>query len=153
VATQETTSLDAIDAGLRSVFRGSLASRMHERLRTRAGVDLDRPGMQVLGLLAEGPLRLSDIAGRLALDLSTVSRKVAQLERQGLVVRAEDPRDRRASTMALSETGRDAHSRLMQGRREMLGEIFADWPEDDRRELARLLGRLADAFTTYRSVL
>src|SRR4051812_44198419 len=97
---------------------------MFERLRAEADVDLDRPGMQVLWLLDEGPLRLSQVAARLGLDLSTISRKVAQLERAGLVERGEDPADRRAAAIALSVSGRDVHARLQAARRGMLEHLL-----------------------------
>jgi DNA-binding MarR family transcriptional regulator len=149
VATVAPTSLDAIDRSLRSLFRSSLASRLHERVSAAAGLDIDRPGAVLLVTLEEAPLRLSDLAARVGLDLSTVSRKASQLERRGLIERREDPRDGRASLLALTTTGSDALTRLLGARRAMLDELFDGWSDEERAALASLLSRLATDIDAY----
>lgn len=91
-----------------------------------------------------GAHRLSDLANELHLDLSTVSRHVRQLEDAGLVVRAEDPEDRRAHQLALTEAGTAALADAMQARIRRIDRVLAEWSEEDRETLAALLTRLGD---------
>lgn len=76
--------------------------------------------MQVLMFLARSHprgLRLSEVADRLAVTLPTASESVSALERKGLVVRTEDPSDRRAQSIGLTPVGREEAAR------------GAQWPE------------------------
>jgi DNA-binding MarR family transcriptional regulator len=56
-----------------------------------------------------GPLSQQDLAERLHLEKSTVSRLVAGLEGRQLLVRERDPDDRRSYRLRLTDAGRDAH--------------------------------------------
>ena len=49
--------------------------------------------------------RLIDIAGRLLVDKSTVTRLIDRLEQQGLAQRVADPTDRRAQRVRLTASG------------------------------------------------
>ena len=52
-------------------------------------------------------LTISVISRRLVMDPSTLVRSVDRLERQGLVVRGRDPRDRRQNPLSITEKGRE----------------------------------------------
>jgi len=54
-----------------------------------------------------GPMRMSSLANHEAVGASVVTRMVASLEELGLVQRADDPDDRRASLVELAPRGRD----------------------------------------------
>lgn len=56
----------------------------------------------------EGPLRMSDLAERVTLSRSRVSRIVDDLERAGYVSRKEHPDDRRSALVAVTARGRAA---------------------------------------------
>ena len=58
-------------------------------------------------------LRLNDVAEIIVADLSTTSRQVRGLEREGLIARARSRTDRRALDLVLTEKGRDLTSRLI----------------------------------------
>lgn len=58
------------------------------------------------------PLSQRELADRLGLEKSTVSRLVADLERRELLVRERDPGNRRYYRLRLTELGRDRHRRL-----------------------------------------
>jgi len=59
-----------------------------------------------------GPLRISALAAHEAVDPSVATRVVASLELQGLIDRTDDPEDKRASLVDLSDGGRRAVSTL-----------------------------------------
>jgi DNA-binding MarR family transcriptional regulator len=92
----------------------------------------------------EGAMRLSDLATRLQLDLSTVSRHVRALEDAGYLERTPDKDDRRAMRISISDKGSQVLDEGRAAQRETLEKALATWTERDRTTLERLLGRLAD---------
>ncbi|MCW2500625.1 MAG: MarR family transcriptional regulator [Frankiales bacterium] len=103
---------------------------------------LDRPAYQALWrIVDEGPVRPTALAGLLGVDLSVVSRQVRSLEDVGFVQRQPDPADARAALISATESGLRAFETTRQQRNEVLGEVLADWPAQDRTELVRLLTR------------
>jgi DNA-binding MarR family transcriptional regulator len=115
-----------------------------------AGMVLDRPGYSVLFRLKEGgPTRLSDLAQRLGLDLSTTSRHVHHLEVAGLVQRAVVEEDRRAALLSLTDEGRDLVERVREAKRAVITEMLAGWTAGEREELGRVLTRLADEIVRF----
>jgi len=119
------------------------AKRMHGPPAVEGGPTLERPAFVLLMMVAEhGPTRLSTLADAVYSDLSTVSRQLAALEAAGWTERERDPDDRRAFLVRITEDGRHVLDCNLQARRGLMRELFADWSETDRLELARLLGQL-----------
>ncbi|GAA1836155.1 MarR family winged helix-turn-helix transcriptional regulator [Microlunatus capsulatus] len=129
-----TAVVDSVLGALMTVGRS-----MRQRV---AGDDLD-PGLFWLlkNIAAEGPLRVTELAGCTNLDTSTVSRHVAQLHRAGLVERTPDPDDGRAHRLQLTDTGRSRLHDAFERRRTLLRRALGSWEADDVAELDRLLGR------------
>ena len=98
-----------------------------------------------------GPLRISDLAGAVHLDVSTVSRHVAQLERTGLVVRTADPADGRAQLVGISEDGQELLDQAFQRRRSLLESTLAGWEPTDIAEFERLLAKFVDGVNSQTS--
>jgi DNA-binding MarR family transcriptional regulator len=139
-----------VDEALLTLGRPSHLRRIGERVRAGAGLPLDRAAYPVLRGIAEcGPVRLSDLAARLGVGVSTASRQVKELEEAGLVERTGDPRDGRVSMLALAPAGRESLKKLRESWRRTLVEILDSWPEEDREALGTLLGRLAADMVAY----
>lgn len=137
--------MDRFDEALQTVARSIAQVRLHERLLRSAGVRLDRAGATLLfKLSAQGDsLRITDLAELLGVDTPTVTRKVQQLERDGMVVRHTDPDDRRASRICLTPLGRRTIERVRQARRVWLERLLEEWGEDELSALADLLSHFA----------
>jgi DNA-binding MarR family transcriptional regulator len=116
------------------------------RIRARGPEDSLEPGaFLVLHTVAcHGPARPSEVADRLQLDASTISRHLHNLERAGLVVRSSDPHDRRAARICVSASGQAVLAEGFQARRVRLSAAFETWPAEERSTLVGLLTRLAD---------
>jgi DNA-binding MarR family transcriptional regulator len=139
-----------VDEALLTLGRPSHLRRIGERVRAGAGLPLDRAAYPVLRGIAEcGPVRLSDLAIRLGVEISTASRQVKELEQAGLVERTGDPKDGRVTMLALAPAGREALKKLRESWRRTLVEILDAWPEDEREALANLLARLAADMVAY----
>jgi DNA-binding MarR family transcriptional regulator len=94
-----------------------------------------------------GPLRVSDIAEHLGVDLSVASRQIAALAAEGYVERHTDARDRRAQLVACTDAGRTA---LTEAHRRMVGafgQALGDWTPDEVDSLTHGLERLRGAFS------
>lgn len=95
-----------------------------------------------------GPLRISDLATAVHLDVSTVSRHVAQLERTGLVVRTADPADGRAQLVGISDDGRQLLDEAFQRRRDLLESTLSGWEASDIAEFERLLAKFVSGINS-----
>jgi DNA-binding MarR family transcriptional regulator len=137
-------ALDAVERGLIEVGRAML--RMGVPPEALApGEHVDRSGYWALVRLGEAPapVRLSDLAASMELDLSTVSRQVRHLVDAGFVTRQSDPEDGRAALLTLSDRGRCVLEAVRRARREMLRQTLAGWGAGERSDLAASVTRLA----------
>ena len=100
--------------------------------------------------LAGGPLRISTLAERTHVEVSTVSRAATALERHGIIERIPDPGDGRAHLLSLTDDGRDALGALQEQRQEWFTELLCDWRAEDVAQLRELLTRFGDCVEAYR---
>ncbi|WP_229257412.1 MarR family winged helix-turn-helix transcriptional regulator [Duganella callida] len=87
-----------------------------------------------------GVVELAEVVGR---DYTTVSRQVARLDELGLVVRRAGTRDKRVREAEVTELGREMADAIDRMREELVSELMAGWTNAERRDLARLLKRMA----------
>ncbi|SEN62639.1 MarR family winged helix-turn-helix transcriptional regulator [Nonomuraea pusilla] len=143
-----------IDRTVRS-FRRLLTSlnrgKTHERLTEAAGVQLDRPDVQVLVYLYDAgePRRVGAIAEGLQVESPHVTRHVAKLEQRGLLERVRDPDDGRAWRITLTEEGADAAARCRKVTTDWFEAALDGWSPSERKELAEVMGRLSDDMCSY----
>src|SRR5207244_9064659 len=78
--TEASPEMTQIERGLTTIVRWGNLPRVRERFTAVAGMDLERASYSVLFRLEEGPARLSDLAQRVGVDISTLSRQVHHLE-------------------------------------------------------------------------
>ena len=111
--------------------------------RPSGGTTVDPGSFWLLrSLLGEEPVRPTDLAASMALDISTVSRHLAQLHQAGLVERSPDPNDRRAQLVQLSPVGHAEVDKALSARRALLDRSLAGWSDDDVELLHRLITRM-----------
>jgi DNA-binding MarR family transcriptional regulator len=88
-------------------------------------------------------LRRIDLAERLGLTASGVTRTLLPLEKMGLVARQPDPRDARVGYAALTDAGARLYADALVAARMVAGEATQNVPDAQLAELADVLGRLA----------
>jgi len=143
----EDAATERILAGLSAIARSVNQVRLHERLLHDAGIRIDRGGAALLSKLQasdDGSLRVTALADRLSIDTPTVTRKIQQLERLGLVARDADPDDRRAHRIRLTPDGLETLDRLTAAKRRWLAALLEGWSTEERTTFAQLLGVFAD---------
>jgi DNA-binding MarR family transcriptional regulator len=99
----------------------------------------------VVRMLAAGSLRMSVIAGRLAVVPRTVTDIVDGAELAGFVTRLADPGDRRSILVELTPAGRRLLDQLDSARRESAARVFGSLTEEQRGELLVLLRAVSAA--------
>lgn len=89
--------------------------RMGELFSQRlAGYDLTLPMYRVMAALRqEGPQRLSDLAAMVAIEISTLSRLVTSMKRQGLLSRIRPEDNARTVSIDLTKEGEKLVNELM----------------------------------------
>jgi DNA-binding MarR family transcriptional regulator len=138
-------ALAELERALTRLLRQMTRPAFYRWLAAAGGVHLERADYGVLVRIDEAaPVRMTDLAESLGVDISTVSRNVRGLERAGLVCRTGDPADQRASRLSLSDEGQDVLRRVRRTRQEAMRNLLADWTDTDRALLARLVARLSD---------
>ncbi|MDR7321771.1 MULTISPECIES: MarR family winged helix-turn-helix transcriptional regulator [Catenuloplanes] len=133
----------------------ALLMRMGEATRRAIPVEphraLDRAAYVILRKLAEaGPTNVSVLATRLNLDGSTITRQVSAMQRAGLVTRSPDPADGRGTLVSPTDHGLHCVSVVRAARRDIYGQLLADWNATDRATLATLMHRLNVSLSAYR---
>ncbi|MEU3983953.1 MarR family transcriptional regulator [Streptomyces sp. NPDC026672] len=89
-----------------------------------------------------GGARISQLADRLAIDTSVLSRRIAPLKKRGWVVQVTDPKDRRAQLITLSDSGRSMLDDLRAETGASMVAGLPDWKVADLKALAAQLQRL-----------
>jgi DNA-binding MarR family transcriptional regulator len=131
----------------------SAFSQVMQEFRRRLPPDAQEIGRGAIlfKLSHHGPARPSDLAGWCHLDLSTVSRHLGALERDGQVERLADPDDGRAHRVAVTSAGQEYVADFITARSAMVAAATATWTPTERADLERLLRRLAEDLAALRS--
>ena len=95
---------------------------------------------------ASHPLSVSEVGEAIGVDQPRASRLIQQAVAMGLVRREADPDDARRTRIALTEEGARVARGFRGERRERLQRALADFTDEERTELARLLTKLAAAW-------
>jgi DNA-binding MarR family transcriptional regulator len=98
-----------------------------------------------LGQLTSGELSQQDLADRLGLEKSTVSRLMEGMAAKGWVERDRDPANRRYRRVGLTPDGRTAARRVADAIRERHQRVLASLTPDERAAVAVALPALARA--------
>ncbi len=98
----------------------------------------------------DGPLVQKELAARLRLEKSTVSRLVGMLEERGWVGRCRSPKDGRALEVSLTEAGRKAAAEIAGARRAKFARVLEAIPEEERASVLEAMKTLEEAMNEGR---
>ncbi|MBB4687426.1 MarR family winged helix-turn-helix transcriptional regulator [Amycolatopsis jiangsuensis] len=107
-------------------------------------------GMLLSDLAKHGEARPSEVAKRRLVDLSVISRQIAQLQAAGLIDRRPAPEDGRASLISVSEKGQAELTRWRSRYLEFFGKALGGW---DEQRLTELMNGLASLNADLRATL
>jgi DNA-binding MarR family transcriptional regulator len=136
---------DTVENLVRQLYGMGVVRR---ELGRHALAELGSQGFTALAIVhVHGPVRVSEVAQRLAVDLSVASRQVSALIDAGYLDRRPDAGDRRATLVSVTDDGRraleESHGRMVHA----FGRVLEDWSDEDVASLAGGLERLRADFT------
>jgi DNA-binding MarR family transcriptional regulator len=142
-ATAHSSVLTA-ESGVLDVTRLRVAlARLSRRLRRHELAGLTPSQLAALSTVEQaGPMRLGDLAAVEGIAPSTLTRMVVVLEELGYVRRDADPRDARASTLAITPAGHETLERLRDEGNALLTEWLTLLGPQQRAALASALPAL-----------
>lgn len=89
-----------------------------------------------------GKLSLNELAARLKMDKSLMSRTVDELVKKGYLKREQDPDDRRYVIIQLTEQGEHLHAGIEVQARQKFAELLSSIPEEQRIQVIKGLEAL-----------
>ncbi len=114
---------------------------------------LDRSAYLILHevLTEKEPFAVQQLALRLNVDLSTMSRQVATMESKGLLNPMQVTDDARSHRVQATPTGRQQFESMRDARRQVYGQILHEWSPQDQEQLAQVLQRFTDSIRQYQN--
>ena len=86
----------------------------------------------------------SELADKLHLSRPWITKMLQAMEKSGEVVRRQDEQDQRVTRVFLTEAGRAREAQMRVVWAEYLNQTIGTLPEEDRRELLRLIRELSE---------
>lgn len=83
----------------------------------------------------EGPVRLTALAAAAGISQPSMTELIHRLERQGLALRVDDPKDGRAALVDITDAGRALLDDRRRDRRDRLAELLAALPPEEEATL------------------
>lgn len=124
---------------------------LHRPEQTPCGKPVAVAEAHALMDLAQHPqLAQHELATRLRLGKSTVSRLVGQMEERGWVTRSRSTADGRVLLLELTEAGRSQAEELAQARQAKFARVLAAIPAEQRGMVVEMLGVLVEAIDAAR---
>ena len=109
-------------------------------------MDVDRigpfGGMVLLSLEEIEPAPIQQLVSRMARDKAQMTRVVQTLERKGVLKRTASADDGRVSVLSLTPKGRDFLVEVKKILSEVIDEILAPLPAEERKSLSVILRRI-----------
>jgi len=118
----------------------AFGSRLADELRPH-GVGIGQWAV-LMHLWAYDGMTQAQLARRVPIEQPTMVRTIDRMERDGLVTRAPDPNDRRASRISLTDRGRDLRDTLVPLANGVNRAATASLTDEESATLRRLLAKL-----------
>lgn len=118
---------------------------LHQPERTPCGEPVSVSQAYALRELAVQPLTQAELARRLRLERSVVSRMADALSERGWLTRERHPQDQRAVHLVLTGAGRQAGARLAGARRARMATLLDAVPVDEQETILHALDVLTRA--------
>ncbi|PXA98624.1 MarR family transcriptional regulator [Nostoc sp. 3335mG] len=132
------------DLDLLAKSYGMLFLRLHRLLDRRmaaSGASLARTKL-LMCLEKQGPMRAADIAELLGMAPRSVTEALDNLERDGLLMRSPDAKDRRVKRITITDRGRQAIAATEPLRLDLVDTVFGSLDADQRASLATIIATL-----------
>ena len=102
---------------------------------------------RIFVLLSENkdPVTMSELSSTLNVPMSTATRIVDGLVKNGMAERVQDSNDRRIVRVGMSKTGREIYEMGMAYNKQRIAKLLKDFSAEEQEQLLRLMNKLFDA--------
>ncbi len=102
---------------------------------------------RIFVLLSENkePVTMSELSSTLNVPMSTATRIVDGLVKNGMAERVHDQNDRRIVRVGMSKTGREIYELGMAYNKQRIAKLLNDFTSEEQEQLLRLMNKLFDA--------
>ncbi len=102
---------------------------------------------RIFVLLSENkePVTMSELSSTLNVPMSTATRIVDGIVKNGMAERVQDANDRRIVRVGMSKTGREIYEMGMSYNKQRITKLLKDFTAEEQKELLRLMNKLFDA--------
>ena len=116
----------------------------HIRSRLRAEFDITLPRFDLMAQIERFPqgLKMGELSKRMMVTGGNVTGITDQLVSEGLVVREDSPKDRRAYIVKLTPEGRRSFRKMAESHEKWVVELFGGMDDKQRSQLYELLAVL-----------
>lgn len=131
----------AVEVGQKYFELHHQAHRMVDQAMIAHGTSFARMKV-LLRLHQHGDMNQSTLAGLLGFAPRSVTETVDALEREGLVTRTPDPRDRRVRIVGLTAAGHEAYAEARIAKEKVMTAIFGGLDASERASLVALFDKI-----------
>lgn len=124
---------------LASDFRDALRGSVYMVRRLDPDGELTAAQLSLLAMIADGGLRVGDVARNLGIKVPSATEQIIKLERAGLVARRPDPEDSRAVRVVSTPAGHAAVASANQRRNALVAALLQELSAEEREQLAAAL--------------
>lgn len=91
------------------------------------------------------PITMSELGSTLNVPMSTATRIVDGLVKNGMAERVHDPNDRRIVRVGMSKAGREIYEMGMAYNKQRITRLLNDFTAEEQEQLLKLMNKLFDA--------
>ncbi|WP_427017001.1 MarR family winged helix-turn-helix transcriptional regulator [Pseudarthrobacter sp. P1] len=141
LAPEAEAAIETVEAQLSLMWRRGRS--INHNLTRKVHPELEPAAYGLLTvLMANGAMRLTDLAACIGVGKPSVSRQIAFLESIGLVRKEADPSDGRAQAILLTDLGQGRMRSVNTARKQALHARLADWSTAELEQFATLIAKL-----------
>ena len=141
-----------LDKGLGFLVR-LLDTRVHllyEQLTAQNDI-IPRQFGVLLTLHQQGTLTLTELAGHIRVDRSTLGEMINRMAERSLISKRNKGSDRRSAEVSLAPAGKNALLAIVSGAAQLQGALLAPLPAEDRANFMRCMKLIAEPLPAPRS--
>lgn len=147
LAPEAEAAIEMVEAQLSVMWRRGRS--INHNLTRKVHPELEPAAYGLLTVLvANGAMRLTDLAACIGVGKPSVSRQIAFLEKIGLVRKEADPSDGRAQSILLTDLGQARMRSVHAARKMALYTRLADWSTEELEQFATLIAKLNHDYET-----
>lgn len=136
---RETDSISRLEYQLANL------ARTLEAINRRRKYPLERAHYLLLLHLRKGALSVGELAAKLALDNSTVTRQLNAMEKRSLIIKRPNPADGRSALIERTQEGCQLAEAMHDQRTQRIERMLENWTQEDIETCSKLTARLTDA--------